>query len=479
MRVRLRLRPDCFPVRTADGATWLVAMSARDELTPTVAGRLTAGQDSVTQRRDAYARGEADDDLVLGTADGDRLGPPVAHQLGELTPENRRALLALCEKPGLAVDDGEGADALVADLLAGGWLETRVADARPAYLMRPVAPPPARPAPVPEDPVLSRFAVVRRCGQALVVESPLAWCEIHLSDPALLSVVSGAGAPPGDEVAHRLLSDLAAAGLVVQRAAQEPADRWAPHELWFHARTRSNPMRCEPFGPAQALSEPLPARHVPFAGPAEPLHRPSASPLGTVLERRRSLRRHDDDTPVTTEQLGEFLFRCARNRWLVEKDGVEHISRPYPSASSGYELEIYPVVRLVGGLEPGLYHYDAQEHQLRRGVAGIDAPTRRLLRLAATMAGMPRQPQVLLVMTARFARLMRNYDAISYALIAKHVGVVQQVMYLVATELGLAPCALGTGDSAAFSAATGLDALREASVGEFILGSRPSAVGSP
>jgi hypothetical protein len=39
--------------------------------------------------------------------------------------------------------------------------------------------------------------------------------------------------------------------------------------------------------------------------------------------------------------------------------------------------------------------------------------------------------------------------------------------------MGLAPCALGTGDSATFSAATGIDPLVESSVGEFMLGTRP------
>jgi hypothetical protein len=47
-------------------------------------------------------------------------------------------------------------------------------------------------------------------------------------------------------------------------------------------------------------------------------------------------------------------------------------------------------------------------------------------------------------------------------------------MYCVATAMGLAPCALGAGDPAAFAAATGLDPLGEGTVGEFILGSRPA-----
>jgi hypothetical protein len=43
-------------------------------------------------------------------------------------------------------------------------------------------------------------------------------------------------------------------------------------------------------------------------------------------------------------------------------------------------------------------------------------------------------------------------------------------MYLAGTAMGLAPCALGSGDSAIFSRVTGLSPLVESSVGEFSLG---------
>jgi hypothetical protein len=49
-------------------------------------------------------------------------------------------------------------------------------------------------------------------------------------------------------------------------------------------------------------------------------------------------------------------------------------------------------------------------------------------------------------------------------------------MYLVATALGLAPCALGGGNSDAFAAAAGTDYYAESTVGEFVLGSRPETI---
>jgi SagB-type dehydrogenase family enzyme len=62
------------------------------------------------------------------------------------------------------------------------------------------------------------------------------------------------------------------------------------------------------------------------------------------------------------------------------------------------------------------------------------------------------------------------YDSIAYAMTLKHVGVLQQTLYLVATVLGLAPCALATGDDEVAAAAFGLDYPAEVSVGEFVVG---------
>ena len=62
----------------------------------------------------------------------------------------------------------------------------------------------------------------------------------------------------------------------------------------------------------------------------------------------------------------------------------------------------------------------------------------------------------------------------AYALILKNVGVLYQTMYLVATAMGLAGCGLGGGDSDLFSRAAHTQSLVETSVGEFLLGSKPS-----
>jgi SagB-type dehydrogenase family enzyme len=82
--------------------------------------------------------------------------------------------------------------------------------------------------------------------------------------------------------------------------------------------------------------------------------------------------------------------------------------------------------------------------------------------------------KVLIVIAARFQRVSWKYESIAYSLILKNVGVLLQTMYLIATSMDLAACALGGGDSEEFAKLAGLDPLVETSVGEFVLGSYPS-----
>jgi len=51
---------------------------------------------------------------------------------------------------------------------------------------------------------------------------------------------------------------------------------------------------------------------------------------------------------------------------------------------------------------------------------------------------------------ARFPWLAWKYESIAYALTLKHVGMDFQTMYLAATAMGLAPCAVARGDADRF-----------------------------
>jgi SagB-type dehydrogenase family enzyme len=204
--------------------------------------------------------------------------------------------------------------------------------------------------------------------------------------------------------------------------------------------------------------------------------------LTSVLEERRSIRRHDDEHPITLTQVSEFLYRAAGIRKVAAgAGGAEAVTGPIPSGGAVDELEFYLAVRLADGLEPGLYRYDRFGHRLER-ISGPDRAVRRLIDAAQQATAGPgpsaptHPPQVLVLLAARFGRVGWSYQALAYSLILKHVGVAYQTMYCVATAMGLAPCALGAGSPSVFAEAAGLDPLVEGTVGEFILGSRPPTV---
>lgn len=445
---------------------------------------------------------------LLGRHTGQTVGPdrPVTRALLRLLADTGGTATQLAARLRRRGDSGQrlphgSIEGFLRFLGARGWLQmTVLAHGRPAYTLEPLTAPPGPPPDGPcPDLTLSRFAVLRRVDDRLLIESSRSWCDITLHQPGMLTVIdrlvppaASDGRGPEPAAVARLRRDLWWAGLAVVDPAEEERElhvrQWSVHDLWFHRRSRARRERPDRDGRwygrtwwGRGRFPAPPARHPSFPSrTALTLPRPDLAalrrtdpPFAAVLEDRHSVRRYDDTAPLTIAQVGELLYRCARDRWKATDGEMEYLSRPYPSGGSAYELELYPVVRLVDGLEPGMYHYDASSHELAR-VSGMSPAVRRLLATAATTSAGGTPPQVLLIVAARFDRLMWKYEAMPYALILKHVGVLYQTMYLAATAMGIGPCGLGGGDPDAFAEATGLDPLREASVGEFMLGSRPA-----
>jgi SagB-type dehydrogenase family enzyme len=144
------------------------------------------------------------------------------------------------------------------------------------------------------------------------------------------------------------------------------------------------------------------------------------------------------------------------------------VSRPYPAGGSLHELELYMIAGQVRGLEPGIYHYRAHVHELEK-VPANEATVKQLRNMGAAAAETREPPHILIVISARFERIMWKYPARAYALTLKNAGVLLQTMYLVATAMGLAGCALGSGDSdlsrPALSAAGATSARRTGATG--------------
>lgn len=339
------------------------------------------------------------------------------------------------------------------------------------------------PHPAPEPPPnaeLDRFACLRRDAGAWLLESPLVGARLKFADLAALDAsivrrtLAGAGffaAPPADG------------------ARRDAMTQWEFHDLSFHIHNRRGFHRdpCGGVFPFIGEIPPPPARRPPWPGERIPLARAPVDAGGEsfagVLERRRSVRHYDEERPISLRDLGALLDRAARVREFHTLSIADHAgktspyevsTRPYPNGGASYELEIYPAIDRCDGLDAGLYHYDAADHALRR-VSGRTPDVDGMFADAHFATGGMAKPQIVLAIAARFSRVMWKYRSIAYGVILRNTGALYGTLYLAATGLGLSPCGIGSGDTARFARATGLDPLIEGTVGDFILGGRPAS----
>ncbi len=375
--------------------------------------------------------------------------------------------------------------------LEGSPLATLV-PASQHYTFRPGQAGPGKPC------ILSRFAYCRRENERMILECPLSHGKMELGGHPAGAMISELSKPVTTAELAKAFPDIPAdtvslfvnlmlgAGFITEFDQAQPhpdGDEvlalWDFHDLLFHSRSRAG-RHGNSVGATYRFHNkipPLPAVKPPMSEKVIALFRPDLDrlelddfPFTLVLENRISVREYAEQ-PVTAEQVGEFLYRTARVKKIVKNDIQDVSFRAYPGGGAIYELELYLTVHECAGIPSSLYHYDPQNHQLGK-VTGLNEDTEKLLKDAAGSAGMDKFPQVLINVTARFQRLSWKYESIAYSVILKNVGVLYQTMYLVATAMDLAPCAVGAGDSDLFARAAGLNYYEETSVGEFMLGSK-------
>ena len=335
---------------------------------------------------------------------------------------------------------------------------------------------------------LSRFALLRREDRQWVLESPEAACDVVIDHPDVVFWLHEAAAPASgsESIRLRVLYLLARLGFV-DGDEEEPASRrmWEFHDRLFHGRSRSF-HDWRPIGGTYRFRERTgdrvtpglpspPALREPYDGGAIelPVPDPGASrPLADVMERRRSLRSMGDP-PVSLAQVAALLHRAVR---VTKRLPGDLMLRPYASGGAIHELEFYLAVRKCCGLEAGFYHYRGDAHALTH--LSRDAAARAAASMIDDCArawGQPdRPPQCLVAISSRLPRLAWKYEGIAYRMSLMGAGVVLQSLYLVATDLGLNGCAVGTGNALLFAQATGMPTWTETSIAEFGFGSRPA-----
>jgi len=351
--------------------------------------------------------------------------------------------------------------------------------------------------------VLSRFAYMRRRGNEMVLESPRAGALFKICSPEIASAIAVLSTPqqinrlrrqdsfPGIELLGLLVDcqilfkiDVATDSGLRLIEGDDSLILWDFHDLLFHARSTEG-RQANPLGGLYRYAHVVP--QLPPVRPCWPgkkidlrkfsaAHPEAISRFGKLLHERHSTRSFDDQRPITLAELSRFLENSARvlsKRGSVDLgDGgpsVAYAVRPYPSAGASYELELYLAVHKCEGLARGFYHYDAGGHRLVL-IPARAHELKALLRRAAFAMDAPAVPQILITIAARFGRISWKYSSLAYALILKDVGVLTELLYLMATDMGLGGCAIGSTDIDLFAKMTGIEFHVEGPVGQFALG---------
>lgn len=162
--------------------------------------------------------------------------------------------------------------------------------------------------------------------------------------------------------------------------------------------------------------------------------------LEGALRGRRS-RRHFGTDPISPQQLSTLLH--AAYGVTGEASGRHHV-RSVPSGGALYPLEIYPVVRNVEGVTPGLYHYNPLRQSLE--ALRVEPTDEALSDIVIRLDGIPDLAAtcgVFIFVVGVFWRTRFKYGLRGYRWVLIEAGHVGQNVVLASQALGLSAVPYG------------------------------------
>jgi putative peptide maturation dehydrogenase len=186
-----------------------------------------------------------------------------------------------------------------------------------------------------------------------------------------------------------------------------------------------------------------------------------------VLTRRKTTRVFDGTQSLGLEQLSTVLYYVyGCHGYLPVFEDVVGLKRTSPSGGDLHPTEVYPLVIDVHGLEPGLYHYNAEHHRLDLIEPLDEHEARELANQFTAGQSYPSSAHALFVMTTRFYRNYWKYrrHPRAYSVLLMDAAHLSQTFYLVCTELGLGAFVTAAINAGNIEERLGLDGFVEGAV---------------
>ncbi len=256
---------------------------------------------------------------------------------------------------------------------------------------------------------------------------------------------------------------------------------WGPSASFFHFSTKNGYYEFDPAtlrrqSRERAAHYAIPKQVKRYRGVRQvPLPRPQLqAELPQVLLARRTWRRFST-APVDLSDIATLLgLTFGVQSWVKEPILGRLPLKTSPSGGARHPLEAYVLARNVAGLQPGLYHYAADQHQLeflRRG-----ATPGQISRYLAGQKWFGAAAAVVFI-TAVFPRTQWKYQSPrAYRVVLAETGHFCQTFCLLATWLGLAPfCTMALADSL-IEKDLELDGVTESVLYAAGVGSRPKGI---
>lgn len=193
------------------------------------------------------------------------------------------------------------------------------------------------------------------------------------------------------------------------------------------------------------------------------LDRPGDSALEALVRARVTCRNYARGRSLPREAFAHTLYRTFGARSVSDQPGITVMKRAVPSAGGLHSTEAYLLVQDVEGIAPGLYHYHPIDHALEPLATLAAGQTADLaLRLVAGQRHFM-DAHVVVVLAARFRRTFWKYrnHAKAHRAVILDAGHLSQMLYLAATEQGLAAFITAAVNEADIEHAFGIDPMHE------------------